>query len=127
MATPSIIVDGLCVVSTLDGMSVQVSWEPLGTTILDGNSGFDIYRSPVPHNSPTDYFTQLNSSIWEGLTYYDKVAIPPEGHGQYWYKVTVENADGEGSQSEPVSTFPYSSFDNVPLFSTSIENLITKE
>ena len=127
MALPST-VTGISVTSTYEGLSIMLSWDTSGIIgASDGISGYNVYRSPIVFNSPTDYFTQLNSSLWIGLTYYDKPPIGPDGTGSYWYKVSAENGEGEGAIGEPHTSLPYDAFDNAPIFSSEIEDLIVRD
>ena len=122
--TPSA-VTGISCTSTFDGMSIFLHWLPSGMVGADdGISGYYIYRSALAIDSPTDYFSKLNSSIWTGITYFDKPVVPPEGHGQYWYKVSASNAFGEGDKSGPYSVYDYNVFDLVPIFSQTLDDLI---
>lgn len=121
MSTP--VVDGLCIFSTYNGMSLRLNWNPVDgdfdgmvESVLDGVSGYNVYRG-LSEYSP---FTKINSSVIQGLTLFH---TPTASFGwrrnenvrnEYWFAVTSVDALGESSRCAPRTFHPTWAFDNAP-------------
>ena len=106
--------DGICIISTYDGVCQRINWN-----FVDGISGYNVYRAPVPYG----HFERLNTSLINGLTYWD--TPPVTLHNDFWYEVSAENVDAEGALSDPYSVWEQWVFGVTPSFpGLSLTNLL---
>jgi hypothetical protein len=104
--TLALIPNGLSVMSTYNGLSLRITWQPVQNV-----TGYNLYRSQIAY----DRFTVVASNI-PGITYFNTPPTPNDSlDNMWWYRVSSIDGVGESSLSGPSTYRNYGAFDNTPV------------